>query len=356
MASGRQPVDVLVEAAGDLDPSARGRALALLIRHSDEPAGGSWAPRALYDPNPWVAQLAIEAVHARAPESAALELLEATAARADLDAYTRGAAAVRAAWEGSDLVLEPMRSAWRGAEPWDRPPLALAGAVLGDEEAVQVLADALAAGDLPLELRFFDDLGASGLTAVTPALATCAGRVEPELHMAIAAALLELGASQGESLMREALSSSDLEERLEALDFLVHVDLPAADALLVRAARGATLDARYAELALVARGLAPTEVAIESSQSLDRELRRLAVWALGQAPPARNERAARPAREALAAALDDAEYAVVLEAVQAIAARGRSNDRALVEPLLAGEVVVLRVEAAAALLALPTGG
>ena len=355
-ASGREPMEVLAEAADDLDASARARALALLVRHADEAGGGDWAPRALYDPNPWVPQLAVEALHQRLPEDASLELLRATALRGELDAYTRGAAALRAAWGGADDVLEPMRDAWRTADDWDQPPLALAGAVLGDDEALAVLAESLERGDLPLELRFFGDLGASGLQEVVPALTACAKRVEPELEMAIAAALLELGASEGESMMREALNGSDLERRLEALDFLVSVDTPEADTLLTRAARGAGVDATYAQLALVARGLETTDVALQASGSVDRELRRLAVWALGQAPPAKNERAARPGREALASALDDTEYAVVLEAVQAIANTGRAEDVRLVEPLMAGDVVVLRVEAAAALLLLGSEG
>lgn len=355
-ASGRQPTEVLAEAASDLDASARGRALALLIRHADEAGGGDWAPRALYDPNPWVAQLAVDALHQRRPEQASLELLRTTALRTELDAYTRGAAAVRAAWGGDEGVLEPMREAWRAADDWDQPPLALAGAVLGDDEALEVLSKSVERGDLPLELRFFGDLGRSGLQAVVPALSTCAGRVEPELEMAIAAALMELGASEGEAMMRAALNGSDLERRLEALDFLVTVDSPEADALLAKAAKSAGVDATYARLALVARGLEPTEVAVEASRSVDREVRRLAAWALGQAPPAKNERAARPSRDALAAALGDTEYAVVLEAVQAIAQSGRAEDVQLVEPLMAGDVVVLRVEAAAALLVLGSEG
>src|SRR5690606_29906884 len=88
-----QPLDVLTDAADDLDPTPRARALRLLVEHAEAPGGGDWASRALLDPSPWVQRAGVEGLVARLPEPESAQRLERYVAREGADPYVRGLAA-----------------------------------------------------------------------------------------------------------------------------------------------------------------------------------------------------------------------------------------------------------------------
>ena len=343
------PLSVLEQGASSHDVSTRARALALLLEHGDLER---WAPRALYDPSPYVQRAAIDALSLR-PEPQALELIESLATRSDVEPYTRGQAGVALHRSGRIGARESLSEAWRAERlHWRRAPLALAAARMGDEEARAVLLEDLARGDYPMEMRFFLDLADSGFEELVPSLVEGSALLEEELQLPVAVALMGLGSNAGESRFREALNG-DVEQRLEAIDFLVELDGESSDALLRKARRsGPEASQRYAELALIARGEGGLSPALEALDSMDRELRQQGVWALscylasGQA----TGRGERQALKRLREMVGDPEPVVVLAAVQGLGRAGEPADRALLAALWVEDSPSLSVEVAGAIL------
>jgi HEAT repeat protein len=352
----------LERGARDLDVAIRCRALALLILTSPEPGGGPWGPRALWDPSAWVEKRGVEALSARIAEPETKALLRDLAKRQTADPYARGAAGMRLALAGDKTVLPELVTAYE-TEPqaWRAAPLALAAATMGDPGAMPVLDRALRAGELPLELGFVADIGHSRLQALVPALVEATTQVEEPLVLPLAAALVELGSPTGESIFHQALSSADPEERLEAIDFLVELQAPAAAPLLRRASHGGSdLVRQYAAFALLVQGEGSVAaVATAATDDPDREVRSLAVRCLGKAladGAAMHARDQRIAHKALRQALADPEDVVLTEALQALAQTRDPDDLALVAGLLDAEALALQVEAAGAFLSIRNDG
>lgn len=276
---------LLAEAAGDLDEAVRARALGALVSSSPEAAGGPWAPRGLYDPSPWVQRAAVDALQQRHPEPASRTLLAKTAQRTDLDTYVRCAAAAALQTDAPPGLLVTVQQAeGAAAAPWRAAPCALAAAQLGDTAAVSRLGAILAEGDLPLDIRFLDDVGASGFTALVPFLIEASMLVEDALLPAVGAALLQLGSARGESLLKDGLTSSNPERQLESLDFLADIEDESATSALRRAENLTSGDARtYAGLILMGRNAGDPDLAEQAATSSNRELRALAMQHAGQA-------------------------------------------------------------------------
>lgn len=345
------PLVQLEAGAGSLDPGPRARALALLVANSGpEP----WARRALLDPSGWVRRATIEELGRRSdPESRAL--LEGVAADRDADPYLRGLAAMRAPGPTSAKSMEEALTTER--EAWRIAPLALAAVRLGDGAAQPALLSALSTGELPLDLEFMVEVGRSGDPAVAGALETAQGRAEEELVLPIASARLMLGDASGEQELRKALAEDDEERRLEALDYLVELDHPAATALLRRAsALGPELVTWYADLALAARNGNDSELFAKAYADPDRELRALAVRFAGRAAAAGGRRVDKSAAKVVVEALSDPDTAVRVEACHAAAALHLAEARPAAEQLLTDEVEIVRIEASGALLALAGPG
>lgn len=357
-ASQGDPRAFLVQATEDMEPGIRGRALGLLILHDAAPGGGSWAPRALFDPNPYVQRQAIDALSERMHEDHSVALLESFVQRSNVDPYTRSHAAVLLATHGHLGTRDTLAQAWRAEDRhWRRAPLALAALMLGDEEALEPLARDLARGDFPLEVDFYLDVGRSGRAELAEPLIEGLAMVEETLVLPTAVALVDLGHRKGEGLFKDALSDGNVELRLEAIDYLTALQDAAVARRLLRKARTGGPDAvrRYAELALVARGEEDPAPAYEALTDVDRELRQQGVWALAgwlaSAPDApRRER--RQAYKLLVASLGDPSPAVVQEAITGLGRVGRSADRGLLAGLLTEDTLGLGVEAAGAMLAI----
>lgn len=348
------PLQVLREGTQALDTSVRARALAVLIQSAAEPAGGAWAPQALYDPDDWVRLEATRALIGRLPEPESAALLRGLLSRAEVDPYVRSVAGVALARQGDrgalDLLLSAMREQPRR---WQAAAFALPAAMLGDAEALTLLRGVLERGDLPLRLEFALDCGRSGLPELVPALLQGLDHSEDEMRLPMSAALMLLGEPKGEAQLRQALGG-ELEQRLEAVDLLDRVEGEAALDLL-RKARSAGPDPvrDRASLALLARGELGPEVAVQAMSSEDRELRQLAAQALGRAWqvwPEASRRDLRRVREALLYALADPDEAVRAQAIRSLALVGDGADGALLAGRMSEEDLALRVELAAAML------
>jgi hypothetical protein len=341
---------VLRLGAQDLDVEIRLKALGCLIRSAPEPGAGTWTPRALWDPSPFVQRAALDALAGRMVEPETRLAVAGIAARSDADPYVRGFAGGILADSGERVAS--ISEAWRQAgAPWQAAPLALAAARMGDPEAPAAVARALAEGEFPLEVTFFLAIGHSGLEDLVPSLEEAAATVEEDLVLPVAAALVGLGASTGEVLFRQALGGPE-ERRMEALDFLADLDLDVARDLVRGATEGDGPAARYARLVLVGWGEMPLEEAMAAATDPDREIRALAVRAIGRALGARPARAEGRAQPALADALGDPEPIVRLEAIRALGRVSRPGDRDRLRPFLApedGRVDLLAIEAARAL-------
>ncbi|MBN1334485.1 MAG: HEAT repeat domain-containing protein [Deltaproteobacteria bacterium] len=350
-ASWEVPLGVLGAGAEDLDVEIRSKALACLVRRAPEPGGGTWTARALWDPSPYVRRAAIRALARRLEETEARDALASVVGRADVDPYTRGLAGTVLADAGDKRVAGVLSEAWRTASaPWQAAPLALAAARMGDPQAPAAVARALEGGEFPLEVSFFLSIGRSGLSGLAPALVEAAASVEEDLLLPVAAALVGLGAPEGEALFDQALSGSE-DQQMEALDILAFLPGDVARRLVRSAARGDGHPARYARLLRVGWQETSSKEAVRAAVDPDREIRSLAIQALGRAlhSSSRDDRA----HGALVQALSDPEPVVRLEAIRSLGRIGHPEDRDLFLPFLAsgsGRPDLFEIEAASAIL------
>ncbi|MBX2796089.1 MAG: HEAT repeat domain-containing protein [Myxococcales bacterium] len=347
--SSASPVEVLEHNAGVLDPSARARAVALLVAANHGPA---FDARALGDPSPWVQRAAVEAMAARGDSDGAERLAEFTG-RGDRDAFARALAAVRAP---SPRAAAESAEAWQAeAAPWRRAPLALAALVNGDDAARTGLSDALATGELPLEADLMLEIGRCGDARLIPALQAAQEVVEEELDLAVAAARLMLGDPTAEQPFRKAVMGGDIERRLEALDYLVHIDAARTAPLLDRAmSQGPELVTAYARLVKAAQSGSDPAVFTKAAEDPDREVRELAVRFASRAAAGgtANKRVAKAVRDVIVDALADPSPGVRAEALVAVQRLAIPEAEPAVSQLLGDENLRVRIEAAGAALAL----
>lgn len=270
-----QATAVLLSGAADIDVDTRRLALAALLRTADVEA---WAPRARFDPSPYVQRALIAAV---SPRPELHPTLPALARDRRVDGFTRGLAAT--AWLRHEPAVLPEVAALAGAER-DDDAVGLLLAAAADPPSLARLTTWLQAGDLPLEPGFVAACGAS--PAVRPALLAALPRVEPELRLTVAAALL--GEPAADDALRAGLHDPVVETRLEALDLL---ETRADAAPLLRDAR-LSLDRLVrtrAELALIGLGQLSATPLAAALDDEDREIRLAAIRAAGRLPelPAR---------------------------------------------------------------------
>lgn len=355
LAPAAEPRAILEAAASDLDPTPRAIALRWLIQLDPAPAGGTWAPRGLYDPSAWVQRAAVEGLTTRIREPETRALLAEYALLGQADPYTRCEAGLALAAVGASDVKAGLAAAWRSErEPWVVAPLALAAAAFDDPGALEAAGKALATGEIGLEPEFLRAVGRSGHAELQPSLQAAADAVEDELALPVAVALVQLGDPSGEQAMRRALDAPDAEVRLGALDLIVDLDHPTATALLQRARTDASSLVRwYARLGLAARGAEDAETFHKAWVEPDREVRALAVRLVARAatlPPTRtNRKAERAALDLVEAALSDPDAGVRLEAVRAAAQLEMRGLIPGIGALTRDPWTQLRVEAAGAL-------
>jgi HEAT repeat protein len=349
---------VLQEGAESLEVPARRRALDLLIALSNPEESRAWSARGLWDPSPHVQRTTTAALQARLPEPDSLAALQGFIRRDGVDSYTRCAAASGLARIGDVATLPAVQEALEDAyEPWQQAPCALAVAQMASgaqaAAARAQLSEILATGELPLELGFVDDLGQSALPGLGGELVGVLDILEPELQLSVASAALRLGEDAAGDWFRRALSDEDIELQLEAIDLLL-TQPPETGASLLRRAGGPVKTT--ARLALIELGEGGPEPAIEALLALDREVRAEATRAIGGWLEHHGEdgprRMVRLSQIALVEALQDPEDMVRLEALRALGSVGRAEDAGAIAPLLEADALLLRIEAAGALLAL----
>ena len=329
------------EGARSLDPSLRGRSLALLIRTAAT-ADSPYAQRALLDPAPWVARQGIAALAAR-PDGrpvllAAVDSPTVPAQARCLAAQASGDAAAQArvaplAWETDDALTATL--------------CGLVGAQGGDPTSIKLLAHTMRDGVMPLDVDFARDLGRSGLVALREPLAAAIEGAEPEMALPLAMALFELGG--GDKALVDALTGPSEEAAMAALDLLAASENPAARPLIAQAARRAPgAAALYARLLGLGDGSGDVAAFTEALAAEDRELTFLAFEALSAAlrqpdPPDKLRRAA--VAPVQAAATDEDEP---LRAAAAAVLGAPGMDQALLRTLQADPDLAVRVAAAAA--------
>ena len=355
--------EALEAGADGLDVPPRRRALSVLITLSPDGQVQRWAARGLWDPSPYVQRSVAAAMADRLPEPETLGALQAFVSREGLDPYTRCGVAAALARAGDASTAPVIQDALEAEfEDWLQAPCALALAQMASLQPLtpaggvsprQALSAIIAAGELPLELSFIDDLGRSGLPGLGKELLAIMDVVEPELQLALAAAALRLGESGGADHLRRALSAEDIELQLEAIDFLLTLPPEAAAGPLRRASGSVKTVAR---LALIELGEDDLELAVQSLLALDREVRAQATRAIGgwlaQHQQAGSRRLSRLGQVALVEALQDPEDMVRLEALRALGQVGRTEDAEAIAPLIQDDALLIRIEAAAALLSL----
>jgi hypothetical protein len=347
----RSPRGVLWEAAEVDEPSVRGRAIELLIRHDASPGGGKWAQRGLYDPDPWIQRKAVLALSHRLDEAETRQLLSEYLERSDVmvNTYSQGFAGLTLLKAGRVDAVEPSKDRWKmeRERSWRAAPLALTAAYAGDVEAQDYLAEVLRAADLPLEGEFLLDVGRSGILNLIPALSEGSDQVEEELFLAYAAARWSLGDVGGQHVLRRALNDEEIVIRLEALDWITQ--LPDMEDLLHRASNQKNPKVRwYGELALISRGKRPVERLSKAILHEDREVR---IFAMKYAATVVGSKAERIAREVIAMGLVDEDPIVRIESLKSGVILNTQWKSQQMNASLADEVLAVRVEAAGAALA-----
>ncbi len=344
-----QPADqVLVDASQGSGPSVRSRAIALgiVVYEADR---ATWAGRGSFDPDGWVQIQTVDAMAPYAEEPAIRAVLAQLATRDSADAYARShAAVVLADTGGDDSVRDALATAVTQArDPWNRSALALGALALGDTSHTPALTDAVARGDIALELTFIGDLGRTGDASVLEALAAASERVEEELVLAVAAARMLLGDTAGKNVLIAATNNNDPLVQLAVIDAVLNI---AGNKPVLKAAMRSkdAIAAEYAALAWDAIRDRVSDRFARALQSNDPELRLAALALLGRTSS--NPDLSRDlARRAL---LDD------VPRVRAAAARrlgelgiqSAAGDTERLQILLSDEDVLVRVEAAGAVL------
>lgn len=348
------PETILLDATTSDDPTPRSRALTLLLRTAEPEKVTTFAAIALADADVWVQRAGVLALAERLDAPGAEQALVAYATRSDAPPTTRGLAAERLV--GTAELADTLGAAWRTAsEPWDIAPLAFAAALHGDEDALGALAEALATGELDLDVDFLDRLGGSGLD-LSDALRSGQERVEEELELPYAAARLQLGDAAGEQAFRRTLSDDYVLRRLEAIDYLLDLDHPASAGLLKRArGAGPEVVSQYAELALLAHDVGTSTTLEEGYEQSEREVRLAAVMVAERLlrSGSADRKVARAARRVVeSAAVDEASEV----RAAAFAASGEQGTVDMpFEQGIRDEVHAVRIEAAGALLSREAG-
>jgi len=353
------PETILATAAESSDPTPRARSLGLLIATSDKPGDGDWAKRALEDADPWVQRAGVYALSDRLQDPGSVTLLEDFVAT-EADPYVRGAAGLRLASTGSEKAKALLAAAWRAeGELWRIAPLALAATALGDTEAIPPLKQAIRKGELALDIDFLMDLAQSGQSELLPALREGAAYVENELRLPYAVALITLGDPSGEQAIRKALGSRDVQECLEALDYLAVLRHTSANTLLKKARSNHSHHVRtYAELVLASRQADSTDILAKAADDEDPEIRALAVRYAADAAlnPTAHRKVARFGHSVVSDGLMDPDPSVRTEAMRAAAKLVLRGEAEALQRNLQDPYEALRIEAAGTLLQLQHRG
>jgi HEAT repeat protein len=354
----QDPMVILEEGAGHLDPTSRALALGWLTRLSPTEDAVSWAARSLYDPSAWVQRAGVLALLDRLEQPPARQALSDYVVSTSGDPYIRSMAGIGLAEHRSNDISAALREAWRGEqEPWIIAPLALASAAHGDAEAIPAVAKALATGELALDLDFLKAVGASGHADLLPALQTGSAMVEDELRLPLAIAQVQLGDPSAEQVLRKALQHSDPIVRMGAVELLAELDHPTAGALLAKARNDKVLLVQsHARMALAARNGDDHDAFAKAWQDPDREVRalcvRLAAQAAADPVAGSNKKLMRVVDEIMPQALRDPDATVRLQAVRAAARLMLTAQVVAVAVQTRQSWAQLRIEAAGAALLL----
>ncbi len=345
----QSPREILLLATAHDDPTYRARALRLLLETCPRDELATFGQISIADHDAWVRFSGIESLGAHLDDPTVVALLTHTATASGVPPDARGFAGELLAGHSTE-VGTALSQAWRTARhPWERAPIAFASLLHGDPDARDAFIHSISTGELFLDVAFIERVGRSGRDELHDGLEVSQERVEHDLVLAIAAARLRLGDHRGELALRRALTAPETVERLEAMDYLVDLEHPAATTLIKRArSAGPELVSQYAALALLERGLGATATLEEAASSDDREARFLAArFAARMAQMTSERKVVRVANRTLVLLADDS--AAEIRAV-ALSALSGSAHRETLTAALAEDTLAVRLEAAGSLL------
>lgn len=353
---GAAPSQILTAAMNDEEPGHRARALQILIGRAPSSELPALATRALWDPEPWVQRVSVQALILRLPDPQVRESLLGFVLRTDelADPHARATAAVALNPAADPTIARAIHDGWRAERaPWRQAPLQLVAAQLGDADALTALAETLAEGEIGLEPDFLLAIGRSGLPALIEPLTQATPWVEPDIRLSVLTARLLLGDPQAERELRTTLTGGEEIAVLEALDFLTRIDHPAAHELIGKVKASTPLAQSYAAMALRARGDGPDRRFDEAMDRGDAETRELAVRFAGEALDRQDlaRKAQKVALRVIDQGLTDPTHAVRLAALRSATADRFADTLDKIRPLLTDELTDVRIEAARVLIA-----
>jgi hypothetical protein len=320
-----------------------------LIYRSTDPG---WSLRGLYDPDSWVQRAAGLELLRIEQHQELLSYLQGSA-----DPYVRGELAARLIHAASESDQANLRDLWREAEhEWERPPLALAAAALGDQQAIALIGEALERGDLALSHHFIAALGRSQRAELIPYLKRGEDSAEDELKLPFAAARLGLGDSSAQATFHAAFNDPNPEVALEALDHLIPLEADEVNQLLKRAQTTSDAEIKwYALLASVARHQAGPDKLITALNEENWEVRLWATRFSGAllADPSSSRRETANASRVLQRSISDESAVVRVEAAKALRWVEADLANRYIPLLLADTDLGVRLAAAASRFYLP---
>ncbi len=215
------PSTQLEEAAGDPSPSIRALALRYKVATAPPEQLTRWAMQGGYDPDVYVQRAVIDALVRRLSEPAVRGQLTDYIGRASADPYARGFAARSLLAAGDADAASGLLGAWRDQSPFRSAPLALAAALLGEDDARSALHMVLATGELRDDDEFFVALGLSGEADLEAPAEAGRAVAEEELATRLDFALALMGNSTGEAGWRAALKDPDPRVGQDALELVL---------------------------------------------------------------------------------------------------------------------------------------
>jgi hypothetical protein len=314
------------------DPVQRGLALAGMVRASSPEELPRWAMQGSYDPDAWVQGKVATALVERAGEPAARVVLQDIVSRVSADPYVR--VAVWRAVEGLDL--KEAVGDWRRQPAYRAAPMALLAMHAGEPGAGEVLAAALATGEVRDDAVFLAAVGSSGRADLVPSLTVGATRLEDEMAGPYAFVAALLGDGAGLRAWTAAAKDGDGLAQQDAVELLLGL------AGEERRAWAAKLSAGKVAAGGLKLIRAPSGRALaKAAAGPDPWLQGLALRLLDQVPA--DERAV-----VVAAALRSSDDAVRAAACEAAATWRLSSVKAEIDAMRVDERPAVRVAAAAA--------
>ena len=315
-----QVQSILEESAASTETMIRAKALHALVRTDASPGAGVWAPRGIWDPEPWIQWTAVEAMLHRPLNSEGESLLFDLIQRESVTPQIRCPIAFRLGMNWAHQVLpliQPEYAMEGGGQA--KVVCALTGWFLGDESAHAALVAHLQDEGIPMDPYFMHLLVEGGERIGTEVLKDTMEWAEEGVDLQLAGVLARQDVPEGWDRLERGLNSDDELEGWDSLDLLLTIDRPRTMSILKTQSSVDTLAGIGASMYLeIIEDRKPVTLRAYGT-SEDRDERTLAVEmaALAMDLPLSN-RMMRECRALLTAGLTDESFVVRLATYQAL--------------------------------------